>query len=240
MAKPILVEKRGAFTHVTLNRPRGGNIVTGPMLVQLADIVTEIGRGRNTRGVVLRGAGKDFCHGRDPRPGPGRQPKTTFDVHNMVMSRILGVYAAFRNCPIPIISVVQGKALGFGCALVASSDVALTSEAARFALPEMLRGIPPTLAITALAQVSPKAIADLVYSAEEIDAQTALAVGLVSRVVPADELEPSLDRLLATMQGYDTTTIKVVTRYIATGPRLHPDIASDLAGYTLATVQSRR
>src|SRR3546814_7438077 len=90
------------------------------------------------------------------------------------MGPILGVYDAFRRLPVPVLTLVQGRALGFGCAMVGASDVAIAAASARFALPEMKHGIPPTLAISALVpRVAAKTVADLVYSAEEIDASSA-------------------------------------------------------------------
>src|SRR3546814_8451081 len=100
------------------------------------------------------------------------------------MGPILGVYDAFRRLPVPVLTLVQGRALGFGCAMVGASDVAIAAASARFALPEMKHGIPPTLAISALVpRVAAKTVADLIYSAEEIDASSAFAAGLLSRVV---------------------------------------------------------
>jgi len=96
------------------------------------------------------------------------------------------------------------------------------------------------IAMAALAKVAPKTVTDLVYSVEEIDAQTALASGLVSRVFAPDDLEPAVEGLLQRLSSYDPIDIAAVKRFQWTGPSLHPDIMSDLAGYTLATVRSRR
>jgi enoyl-CoA hydratase/carnithine racemase len=94
--------------------------------------------------------------------------------------------------------------------------------------------------MAALAKVAPKTVIDLVYSREEIDAQTALNTGLVSRVFQPAALDTAVDALLKRLAGYDPVDIKAVKRFQWTGPQLHPDIMSDLAGYTLSTVRSRR
>lgn len=239
MADEFLVERRDAALHITINRPDEGNTLTDPMLVELTALVEEASRDDTIKAIALRGAGGDFSHGRERAPSPGGPPKNAYDAHQRIFAKILGVYAAFRACPVPVIAAVRGKALGFGCALVAGSDVALASRGARFALPEMLHGTPPTLAISALSKVAPKTVADLVYSTQEIDAEHALAAGLVSRIVDDDELDAATDRLLATLVDFDRIDIATVKRYIASGPRLDPDIASDLAGYTMATIKSR-
>src|SRR3546814_14231017 len=120
------------------------------------------------------------------------------------MGPILGVYDAFRRLPVPVLTLVQGRALGFGCAMVGASDVAIAAASARFALPEMKHGIPPSLAISALVpRVAAQTVADLVYSAEEIDASSAFAAGLISRVVSDGELDAAPHRFLDGLRGSD-------------------------------------
>lgn len=239
MAQAILLERKGPFARITLNRPRRGNVITHKMMQQLSAHVNAIAIDKNLRAVVIRGSGKDFCHGRDPKGPGGPPPSSAFELHGNVFSKILGVYKAFRDCPAPIVAVVQGRALGFGCALVGGSDIAIASASARFALPEMAHGTAPTLAMSALAKVAPKAVANMVYSMGEIDAPTALSVGLISQVVADDALDETLVSLLEKLSGYDVVAIRAVKRFLATGPRLDPEAMSDLAGYTLATINTR-
>ncbi len=238
MAQPLIIQKKNSFLNVTFNRPRKGNLFTTKTQAMLADAVADAGRDAKIRAIVMRANGKDFCHGREQKL-PGGPPKNAYDAHNRVMSQILAVYHAFRHCPAPIISVVHGKALGFGCALVGGSDIAYATDDSRFALPEMSHGTAPTLAMAALAKVHPKVLTDMVLSMKEIDAQTALGAGLLSRVYPADALEAEVQALLDTLAGCDPIDIRTIKRFQLTGPQLHPDIMSDLAGYTLATVRAR-
>ena len=123
--------------------------------------------------------------------------------------------------------------------MVAASDIAIAADDARFSLPEMAHGIPPTLVISALAGVQRKAVADLVYSCREIDASSARTIGLVSHVVPATELEAEAEALLVRLRGYDQVAIQTVKRFLDKPARLDPDSLSDLAGFTLATAFSR-
>ncbi len=190
------------------------------MLDGLAALVDEVSTDETLLGIVLRGAGADFCHGRvQGTPPPEGPPKNAFETHQRVMSRILGVYAAFRRCPVPIIAVVQGKALGFGCALVG--------------------GTAPTLALSALSHVAPKTLMDMVLTVEEHDAEHALASGIVSRIVDQNDLEDTTARILETLSAFDRTNISTCKRFIQRGLNLEPDTMADLAGYTLATVRSK-
>ena len=111
--------------------------------------------------------------------------------------RIFNLYGAFRNAKVPIIAVVQGRAVGLGCALAALCDITIASDRARFQLPEMSHRIMPTIAMSALVDRVPrKAATYLVYSTQEIDAQKALTFGLVSNVVPATELDAAVANLV--------------------------------------------
>ena len=240
MTEGFITKREGAFLHVTIDRADEGNRVTDPMLDGLAAIVDDASSDPDLKGIVLRGAGADFCHGRlQGTPPPEGKPNNAFEIHERVMSRILGVYAAFRRCPAPIIAVIQGKALGFGCALVGGADIAIAGRGATFALTEMPHGTAPTLALSALSHVAPKTLMDMVLTVEEHDAEHALASGIVSRLADDSELENTAARILETLGGFDKTNITTCKRFIQRGLTLDPDTMSDLAGYTLATVRSR-
>ncbi|MBL4720037.1 MAG: enoyl-CoA hydratase/isomerase family protein [Alphaproteobacteria bacterium] len=237
MAQQLIYERKGPFAHITFNRPRLGNPISDSMLTRLTSLMEDLGKDDELRAVILRGAGADFCTGRER--GKGGKPGSAYVLHGKVMARILAVYRAFRNCPAPIISLVQGRALGFGCALVGGSDIAIAGEQARFSLPEMTHGTAPTLAMSALTKLSPKALADMIYSMDEIDAETALAIGLVGRVVSTDALEETVSAFEDRMMEYDLPQIHAVKCFIARGLNLDPETTADLAGYTLATLNTR-
>ena len=86
----LIVEDTEPFLRITLNRPRRGNVVTPRMMLGLPAAIA--GAGRRHKAVVLRGAGPDFCLGREPKPTPGGQTDTAFDAHAAVMAPILAVY----------------------------------------------------------------------------------------------------------------------------------------------------
>src|SRR3546814_19850497 len=95
MAKPLLVEKDGPFLHVTLNRPRDGNLVTPPMLAALTETATKAAKEPGLAALVLRGRGKAFCHGRGG--GKGHRPPTPFEAHARNKGPKLGVRSARRR-----------------------------------------------------------------------------------------------------------------------------------------------
>ena len=237
MATHLIVRDSGDFLRITLDRPSRGNVVTPEMMLDLPGAVAAVGP--RHKAVVLRGAGADFCLGREPVPIPGGRTDTAFNAHAAVMGPILAVYRAARQCPVPLIAAVQGRAHGFGCGLVGMCDIALAADDSQFALPEMDKGIPPTLVMSALADVNRKTLVDMVYSCATVDAAAALAAGIVSRCVPAAGLDAALDELLERLRGYDAVQIRFIKGFAGKPGHVDPDTLSDLAGYTLATAMSR-
>ena len=222
MAAHLIVDDSEPFLRVTLNRPRSGNVVTPRMMLELPEVLAAAGP--RHKAVVLRGTGPDFCLGRESKLIPGGRTDTAFNAHAAVMGPILAVYRAARQCPVPLIAAVQGRAHGFGCGLVGVCDIALAAGDAQFALPEMDKGIPPTLVMCALA---------------DVNAATALSTGIVSRVVPVGELDAALDALLESLRGYDTAQIRFIKGFAGKPGHVDPETLSDLAGYTLATAFTR-
>ena len=237
MAAHLIVEDTEPFLRITLNRPGRGNVVTPRMMLDLPEAIGAAGP--RHKAVVLCGAGPDFCLGREPKPIPGGRTDTAFNAHAAVMAPILAVYRAARQCPVPLIAAVQGRAHGFGCGLVGMCDIALAADDAQFALPEMAKGIPPTLVMCALADVNRKTLLDMVYSCERVDAATALSAGIVSRLAPAGELEAVVDALLDRLQGYDAAQIRFIKGFAGRLGHVDPETLADLAGYTLANAFTR-
>ena len=237
MAAHLIVDDAEPFLRITLDRPSRGNVVTPEMMLDLPGAIAAVGP--RHKAVVLRGTGADFCLGREPGPIPGGRTDTAFNAHAAVMGPILAVYRAARQCPVPLIAAVQGRAHGFGCGLVGVCDIALAADDSQFALPEMDKGIPPTLVMSALADVNRKTLVDMVYSCATVDAAAALAAGIVSRCVPAAGLDAALDELLERLRGYDAAQIRFIKGFAGKPGHVDPDTLSDLAGYTLATAMSR-
>jgi enoyl-CoA hydratase/carnithine racemase len=237
MAEPILCARDGAVTTITLNRPEVGNRLTNANAAELARMIEA--EAREASLIVLTGAGPDFCHGRDlPH---SQKPRSAVEVRETDTEPMLSALSVFQRVPVPIVAVVRGKVQGGACAIVGLCDVVIASDDATFVLPEMTRGIPPCLAISALARRVPrKALMHLVLSAEPIDAPTALAIGLVSRVVPKAELDNVAKAFIAKMSGYPPAMIRTVKEYMRSAPELDPTAAADLASNIMATVMSSR
>jgi enoyl-CoA hydratase len=236
MSNEIIVDRSGPGLAITFNRPDHGNAMSDAAAAELTSLLSE--KLDTAAYVVLRGAGDDFCVGRATmgvRPaGPDEalQRRRNSEV-------IFDCYAAFRRAPVPVIGVVQGRALGFGCALAGLCDITIASETARFQIPEMAHNILPTMVLSALVDRVPrKALTYLVYSMAEISAMRALAIGLVSEVVPAGELEAALEALLGALLKAPRPALCGIKEYARCAFAMDTQGAVDFARNLHATINS--
>ncbi len=195
MSEEVLIARRGEILDITLNAPERGNAASDAMAIRLGDILEAE---TQARCIILRGAGDDFCTGRASGPPPQPLP----DAHQLrVMHDIVfRAYGAVRKSPAPVIALIQGRALGFGCALAAVADITIASQRATFQVPEFAHNIMPTMVMSSMIdRLSLKAIMYLVYTSKIIGAEQALSLGLVNEIVAPDQLESSAETLCASL-----------------------------------------
>jgi enoyl-CoA hydratase len=235
MAESVLMQKDGDITTVTLNRPEAGNRQTDATWARVTEMLAEAGR--TSRLVLFKGAGEDFCLGREAmgQPTPVLEAYTVRDRSETIFN----LYGAFRNSRAPIIGIVQGRAVGLGCALAALCDITVAGDKARFQFPETAHRIMPTIAFSALVDRMPrKAATFMIYSAQEIDAQKALTFGLVSDVVPAHELDKAVATLVEHFAKMPLPAVLAVKEYARAAFGISPQAATDFARNLHATVNS--
>jgi enoyl-CoA hydratase len=232
----ILSQQSGEILEITLNRPDHGNGATDDMAIELTRLVQQAPEG--TRCILLRGAGKDFCIGRamtGSRPAQAPEAlvlKRSFDA-------IFNCYAAIRYSRVPVIAVVQGRALGFGCAIAAVADITIASDIAQFQVPEMAHNIMPTMVMSSFVDRVPrKAFTYLVYSTAVIDAQRALSFGIVSDVVPAAQLNEAVEKLTGTILKTPMAAVLGVKEYARTAFDMPTAGAVDFARNIHAVINS--
>lgn len=188
----IVVTGERDFTVVTLGRPAERNALSEDHLRELLDAFQTIGEGK-ARGVILAAAGPVFCAGHDFTDMDGRDLPA--------MRRLLEVCAqlmkTIQSVPQPVIAQVQGLATAAGCQLVATCDLAVSSEGAKFQVPGGIGGWFCTTPGVALARaIGRKRALEMLFTGDPIDAASALVWGLVNRVVPAGKLEEETRALL--------------------------------------------
>jgi enoyl-CoA hydratase len=222
MAEPVLVTQENDITTIMLNRPEVGNRQSDATWAQVTQMFDDAAK--SSRLIIFKGAGDDFCLGRDsmgvapPTPGP-----EAYAVRER-SETIFNLYGAFRNAKVPIIGAVQGRA---------------ASDKARFSFPETAHRIMPTIAFSALVDRMPrKAATFMIYSAQEIDADKALTYALVSDVVAHSELSASVNRLVEHFKSIPLAAVLAVKEYARTAFSLSTQAATDFARNLHATVNS--
>jgi enoyl-CoA hydratase/carnithine racemase len=235
----VELSRDGALFEVRLTDSAGGNLVSNAAGDRIAAALASLDP--EVKLVRISADGRDFCLGRvSPMPKPGATV-TGHDLKVRVAEPALRVYDALRDCPVPVLSVVRGAAAGYGCGLVAASDLALAGEGATFSVPELERDIPPTLAMTAMGgRVPYHAIAQMVFSREPVSAVQALAWGLVGKVVAEADLDREAGALTRSILGCSAEAVRAVKEYLRFAPGLPGPAASSLAANLAGAALSAR
>lgn len=196
----LLVETRGAVDWVTLNRPHRLNALDSGLVAALRAYFEGKYGDDDTRVIVLRAAGANFCAGLDLKEGGGAE--RTVEERLRGQMNIRDIYKAMRRCPQPIVSLVQGAACGGGFSLALASDIRILGESARMNAAYITIGLTggdmgssyflPRLVGTSLAS-------ELLLTGRFIHAEEALQHRLCSRVVPDGELDNAADDLIEAM-----------------------------------------
>ena len=193
----VLFEKRGHQAWITINRPEHKNLLNGDVFVQLTDVWTEVRTDDDIRVVVVTAAGEeDFCCGGDlgeviPLWTGAKQPANEIE-QRLLDDPMMVDKVMLKDQPLykPVIAAVNGRALGGGCELLQATDIRIAAGHATFSLPEPRSGVVPGAgSMVRLARQLPWAHAmKILLGGEPIGASEALAMGLVSEVVPMEQL----------------------------------------------------
>ena len=232
----ILDQTDGNVLTITLNRPEEGNGLNDAGIGQLASLLQ--GAGARARLVVLKAAGADFCVGRIAPRGAAAPKLEALQVRRG-RDVVFNCYGAFRDCPIPVIAQVQGRALGFGCAIAACADITIAAETAQFQLPEFGDNIMPTIAMSALlGKVTAKRLMYIAYSTALMNAERAERMGFVSEAVPVAELESSVAKLCAQILKAPQPAVLAIKEYARVAPAMDIRGAVDYARSLHAVINS--
>jgi len=235
----VAIRRNGPLMDVVLDHPENGNLIDAPMSETIIECITTLDD--DVKLVRILASGPDFCKGRlSPMPPKDAKPSAE-TLRRVVAAPPLALYDALKAVRVPVVSAVRGNALGVGCALAGVCDIALASDDAVFQIPEMERDIPPTLVMSALiGRVPLKTVAHMVLSRVRLSASEALQAGLVSRVVPAANLDAEADALADTLLGCSAVTLRAVKQFLHLAPEMPANGASGFAAHLAATALSAR
>jgi len=198
MADEVLCFIRDGIATLTLNRPEKRNAINQTMIESLTAHFSDLEQHRDVRVVVVRGAGKVFCAGRDLRE-MGQQQNTVGTASTGVVE-LFHQLEALRH---PTIAMVHGDAFAGGCELALHCDLRLAADVARFGMPLARLGLMVPFALTCkLIEVIGTAFTkQFLLTAQPIDATRAYEIGLVHQVVPATDLEQATYSMARAIAG---------------------------------------
>lgn len=196
----------GRIAYVTLNRPARRNALSLAHMQELIHCFQIIEQNRALAVVILRGNGPVFCAGHDLSEMTGQSP----DFYRRLFTVCSELMELIQRIPQPVIAQVHGVATAAGCQLVASCDLAVAADDARFATPGVKIGLFCSTPMVALSRaVSRKKALEMLLTGEMITAAEARAEGLVNRVVPAAELESATLALAQKIAAASTMVVGV-------------------------------
>lgn len=206
-------EQRGQTALVTLNRPEARNAISPEVSEAMVGVLDVIEADDGLRAVVLTGAGDVFCAGADLKViAAGRAND---------ISKVKGGFAGLvqRDFPKPIIAAVQGPALAGGFEIVLACDLVVAADTARFGIPEVQRGlIAAAGGLVRLAKRVPPALGlELALTGDPIDANRALELGLVNRVVPREQVVDEALALADRIAGNSPIAVRNSRRMLREG-----------------------
>ncbi len=218
----------GPAARIVLNRPEALNAWNEQFGIDLLDAVNTVGGDEEIRAVLITGAGRGFSSGADLKeqrgPGDGGLP----DLSARLKERYHPIIISLREMPKPVISAVNGPAVGIGCSLALAADLVVAAESAYFLLAFVNIGLVPDGGSTAFipARVGYARAAEMAMLGERVPAKQALDWGLINRVVGDDELESVASALLEKLANGPTLSYAGAKRLL--NRRLYADLAGQL------------
>lgn len=191
---------------ITLNRPEQRNALSTALMRELSEELQRQSERPECRVIILKGAGPVFSSGHDLKEMLDRTLEDERGIFNVCTTLMQTV----QRIPQPVIAAVHGVATAAGCQLVATCDLAIASENAKFATPGVRIGLFCSTPMVALSRnIGRKRAMEMLLTGKMIDAQTAAEWGLVNRVVPADRLEAEVMELAVQIASSSPLILKI-------------------------------
>jgi enoyl-CoA hydratase/carnithine racemase len=204
---PLLRRDEGGVAWLTLNRPHARNALSVELMTALQEALDAVAGDPAVHVVVIGGAGPAFCAGhdlREIRASPGR------DAYAALFAQCSALMTRIVHLPKPVIARVHGVATAAGCQLVASCDLAIAAETARFATPGVNIGLFCSTPMVALSRaVGRKTAMEMLLTGDLIDAARAREIGLINRVVPEDALDTAVAALATQIGSKSPLTLAI-------------------------------
>ncbi len=202
----LIVEISQPLARITLNRPERRNALSLALMQELLDCLHQLGQSREVGAIIVAASGNVFSSGHDLNELRGRTLVDYRQLFNVCAELMLTI----QRIPQPVIAEVQGMATAAGCQLVATCDLAVAAEPAKFATPGVRIGLFCSTPMVALSRaVGRKRALEMLMTGIAIDARTAADWGLINRVVPAAELRSETENLASQIASASPLTLGI-------------------------------
>ncbi len=192
----LSIRIEGPVAHVRFDRPAVRNAFDDAIAAELARTMNELGARDDLRVIVLGGEGDVFCAGGDLN-WMRRVAEYTREENLEDAAAFQQAFEAVDRCPLPVICRVQGAAMGGAAGLIACCDVAVAAEGTKIGFPEVRLGlVPGVISPYVLRKIGASHTRHLFLTGKRFDAEEALRIGLVHHVVPLDQLDVSIARVV--------------------------------------------
>ena len=217
--RTVLHEQSGGISILTLNRPHKLNALDYSSIDLLMEMLGEIEESASIRAVILTGNGRAFCAGADIGEFSRSIRQGVEPALRDFVRRGQALTARLEACPKPIIAAVNGIAFGAGCEMIEAVSLAVASEKAQFAKPEVKLGLPPTFGGTQRLPrlVGRKRALKMILTGDPISAAEARDLGLITDVVPHDQLLAEARKLAARVMTWSPIAVTACLRSVTRG-----------------------
>lgn len=206
-APALLPSFSDGIAHLTLNRPRQYNALSVALMTEFQECLDQIAADSTVRAVIIEGAGKGFCAGHDLKELREHSGDRAF--YQSVFKQCSKLMVSLTALPQPVIAKVHGIATAAGCQLVATCDLAVAAETARFGTPGVNIGLFCSTPMVALSRAVPRKQAmEMLLTGDMISAEDAVHFGLINRAVPEAALDGAARALAEKVIAKSPLTLK--------------------------------
>ncbi len=236
--KFIKYEEKNFCAHVELNRPDVRNAFNAEMIAELTQIFKDKIPKSQVRWALLTGAGESFCAGADLN-WMKSMVNYTFEENQKDTLTLFDMFQAIADCPVPVVTRVQGHAMGGGLGLMACSDIVVSEPSAQFAFSEVRLGLAPAVISTfVFTKSNHSGVKEYMLTGLNFDSKTAATMGLVNFVGTSAELDEKIKSYEKAFKGSGPEAVKS-TKILITQVPQHED-RSESRGLTTQIIAERR
>lgn len=216
-------DKKDNIAYVLFNRPEIHNAFDATVISEMSEAFYQVAKDKSLRAVVLTGAGKSFCAGADLNWLKSVKEQG-YESNLNESNSLADLFYLIYTCSLPVIGRINGAAIGGGTGFVALCDIAIAAKSAVFSFSEVKIGlVPACIGPYVIKKMGEGRARELFISGERMNAERALEVGLINKVVDDNKLDKEVEELLKTIISSGPNAVAMAKKLINEVPAMTPD-----------------